>query len=130
MGDAGVASLADALHTNNTLKKLSIHQNDAITEDGLKCFVEAVSRHTGLVRLFIPFHSGVDKEKLKNTISEARKRNGLQPGHCYNELTRIFHWRASYNIIIILPFTKIGVILITQETAYIQYQNALSHWTG
>ena len=79
MGDAGVASLADALRTNKTLEKLSIHQNDAITEDGITCFVEAVSRHTGLVYLFIPFHSGVDREKLRSTIIEARQRNGLPP---------------------------------------------------
>ena len=79
MGDVGVASLADALRTNKTLEKLSIHQNDAITEDGMICFVEAVSRHTGLVELFIPFHSGVDREKLRSTIIEARRRNGLPP---------------------------------------------------
>ncbi len=79
MGDAGVASLADALRTNNTLEDLPIHQNDAITEDGMTCFVEAVSRYTGLVELFIPFHSGGDREKLRNTITEARKRNGLAP---------------------------------------------------
>ena len=80
MGDAGVASLADALRTNKTLKKLFIHQNDAITEDGMTCFVEAVSRHTGLVELFIPFDSGSGvREKLRNAIIEARQRNGLPP---------------------------------------------------
>ena len=31
MTDTGMASLADALHTNNTLERLYIHDNGAIT---------------------------------------------------------------------------------------------------
>ena len=76
MTDTGVASLADALHTNNTLKVLHIDSvSEGITENGLTCFVEAVSRHSGLVLLCIPRYLAVDK--VKKTINEARKRNGL-----------------------------------------------------
>ena len=72
MTDTGVASLADALHTNNTLEALHIHNNEAITENGLTCLVEPVSRHSGLEELI---HLG--PEKVGMTINEARKRNGL-----------------------------------------------------
>ena len=83
MTDTGVASLADALHTNNTLKTLFIYGNGsgAITENGLTCLVEAVSRHSGLKDLCIPRHLQlrVDKVhiKVRKTINEARRRNGL-----------------------------------------------------
>ena len=75
MTDTGVASLADALHTNNTLEVLHIHNNEAITENGLTCLVEPVSRHSGLKVLNIPGWLGVDK--VKKTIDDTRKRNGL-----------------------------------------------------
>ena len=75
MTDTGVASLADALHTNNTLERLYISNNAAITENGLTCLVQAVSRHSGLKTLRIPSHLGVDK--VGTTINEARKRNRL-----------------------------------------------------
>ena len=75
MTDTGVASLADALHTNNTLERLFIHGNEAITENGLRYLVEAVSRHSGLDELVVPYHLGVNK--VSKTINEARKRNGL-----------------------------------------------------
>ena len=75
MTDTGVASLADALHTNNTLEELHIHHNEAITENGLTCLAEALSRHSKLVKLSIPWHFGVDK--VWKIINEARKRNGL-----------------------------------------------------
>ena len=69
MGDAGVASLADALRTNKTLEELFIHQNDAITEDGMICFVEAVSRHPGLGDVRIvpsPNHTSIkDRGRLE-----------------------------------------------------------------
>ena len=73
--DTGVASLADALHTNNILEVLHIDSNEAITENGLTCLVEAVSRHSGMKELYIPKHLGEDK--LSKTINEARRRNGL-----------------------------------------------------
>ena len=72
MTDTGVASLADALHTNNTLEVLHIHNNEAITENGLTCLVEPVSRHSGLEELIY-----LGPEKVGMTINEARKRNGL-----------------------------------------------------
>jgi hypothetical protein len=75
INDTGVASLADALHTNNTLQILHIHGNVAITENGLTWLVEAVSRHSGLKRLYFPKHFEVDK--VRKTINEARSRNGL-----------------------------------------------------
>ena len=75
MTDTGVASLADALHTNNTLKTLYIGGNDAITDNGLTCLVEPLSRHSGMVKLFITDHLGVDK--VRKIINEARARNGL-----------------------------------------------------
>ena len=74
MTDTGVASLADALHTNNTLETLYIGDNAAITENGLTCLVEAISRHSRLKNLCIPKHLGVDK--VRETINEARS-NGL-----------------------------------------------------
>ena len=75
MTDTGVASLADALHTNNTLEALYIGGNDAITENGLTCLVEPLSRHSGMVSLRIPGHLRVDK--VRKIINDARKRNGL-----------------------------------------------------
>ena len=75
MTDTGVASLADALYTNNTLERLYINNNKAITENGLIYLVEAVSRHSGLMELWIPKHLGVDE--ASKTINEAKKRNGL-----------------------------------------------------
>jgi hypothetical protein len=75
MTDTGVASLADALHTNNTLEELYIEGNAAITENGLTCLVEAISRHSGLKEMSIPLHLGVNK--VRKTINEARSRNGL-----------------------------------------------------
>jgi hypothetical protein len=75
MTDAGVASLADALHINNTLEKVIINGNRAITEKGLTCLVEAVSRHSRLKELHIPRLVGVDK--LRKIINEARRSNGL-----------------------------------------------------
>ena len=75
MTDTGVASLADALYTNIALEILFISGNEAITENGLTCSVEAVSRHSGLKTLFIPNHLGADK--VRKTINEARRRNGM-----------------------------------------------------
>ena len=81
MTDTGVASLADALHTNNTLESLHIHSNKAITEIGLTCLVEAVSRHPGLKILGIPGYSGVNK--VRKTINKARRRNRLPDTDVY-----------------------------------------------
>ena len=53
-----MASLADALHTNNTLETLYIRGNEAITENGLTCLIEAVSSRSGLKTLWIPDHLG------------------------------------------------------------------------
>ena len=76
MTDTEVASLAHSLLTNNTLEVLSIHGNSGITENGLTCLTNALSRNSVLVTLDIPYHLGVDK--VNKTINEARKRNGLQ----------------------------------------------------
>ena len=75
MTDTGVSSLASALNTNTTLERLAISDNDAITENGLTCLVEVLSRSSGLVKLWIPSRLGVDK--VRETINEARKRSGL-----------------------------------------------------
>ena len=76
MTDTGVDSLADALHTNNTLETLYIYGNDALTENGLICLVDALrfSRNSRLVKLWLPKHLMSIVEK---TISETRKRSGL-----------------------------------------------------
>ena len=76
MTDTGVASLADALHTNNTLETLYIGGNDAITENGLTCLVEPLSRNSAMVKLLIPYPLGV-QDKVRKIINKARKRNGL-----------------------------------------------------
>jgi hypothetical protein len=75
MTDTGVASLADTLHTNNTLEALHMDGNRAITENGLTCLIEAVSRHSGLNDLWIPWHLGEDN--VRKIINEARRRNGM-----------------------------------------------------
>ena len=75
MTDTGVASLASALSTNDTLETLVIVGNDAITENGLTCLVKVLSRSLGLVELGIPNQLGVDK--VSKTINEARQRRGL-----------------------------------------------------
>ena len=77
MTDIGVASLADALHTNNTLERLHIRGSRALTENGLTCLVEALSRNSGLVDLWLPKHLRSSLDKVKKTINEARKRSGL-----------------------------------------------------
>ena len=75
MTDTGVASLASGLNTNNTLEILIINANGAITENGLTCLVEVLSRSSRLVTLWIPSHLRVDK--VSKTINEARQRSGL-----------------------------------------------------
>ena len=77
MTDTGVASLADALHTNNTLETLHIYGNDALTENGLTCLVEALSRNSGLVTLVLPRHMKSSVDQMKKTMNETRKRSGL-----------------------------------------------------
>ena len=72
MTDTGVASVADALQTNTTLEILNFTSNAAVTENGLACLAEALSRHSGLVKLWLPSHL-----KGKKIINETRKRNGL-----------------------------------------------------
>ncbi len=73
--DTGVASLADALNVNSTLKTLHIEDNLAITENGLACLVEAVSRRVGLEILALPNHLPVDR--VISNINDARAKNGL-----------------------------------------------------
>ena len=75
MTDTEVASLASALNTNNTLETLYIYRNNAITENGLTCLVEVLSKSSGLVLLVIPIRFVVDK--VSKTINEARQRSGL-----------------------------------------------------
>ena len=77
MTDTGVASLADALHTNNTLERLDIKGNNALTENGLACLVEVLSRNSGLVTLWLPRHLRSSVDKVQKTINEERKRSGL-----------------------------------------------------
>ncbi|MCG8621315.1 MAG: hypothetical protein MJE68_04825 [Proteobacteria bacterium] len=77
MTDFGVTLLADALYTNNTLKILDIGRNKTITENGLTCLFEAVSRHSGLEGIHMSNHFGVDESKVKKTINKTRKKNGL-----------------------------------------------------
>ena len=77
MTDIGVALLADALHTNKTLETLRINGNDALTENGLTCLVEVLSRNSGLVELVLPRHLRSSVDEMKKTINEARKRSGL-----------------------------------------------------
>ena len=75
MTDIGVASLASALDTNNTLKLLYIDRNDEISENGLRILVEVLCRSSQLVYLVIPSRLGVDK--VRKTINEARRRSRL-----------------------------------------------------
>ena len=81
MTDTGVASLADALHTNNTLEELFIDDNEAITENGLTCLVEAVCKHSGMKTLRIPDRFQFVVFEMRKTINEARRRNGLPHIH-------------------------------------------------
>ena len=75
MTDAGVPSLAEALNINTTLETLYINGNDAITDNGLTCLVEVLSRSSRLVKLWIPRH--LKEDEVSKTINEARKRSGL-----------------------------------------------------
>ena len=70
--DTGVVSLADALLTNTTLEILNFTSNATVTENGLACLAEALSRQSGLAKLWLPSHL-----KGKRIINETRKRNGL-----------------------------------------------------
>ena len=83
MTDRGVASLASALNTNNTLETLHIYGNKTITQNGLTCLVEVLSRRSGLVYLWIPRRLGVDK--INKSINEARQRSGLAAIRVYGK---------------------------------------------
>ena len=75
MSDSGIASLADALSINNTLERLYIDDNGEITDKGLTCLIEVLSRSSGLVKLWISECFVTDK--VSKTINEARHGNGL-----------------------------------------------------
>ena len=90
MTDTGVASLASALNINTTLKTLDIYYNDAITENGLTCLVEDLSKSSGLVTLFIPSRLGEDK--VSKTINKARQRSGLAAIEVYCKYTLICNY--------------------------------------
>ena len=75
LSDTGIASLADVLYVNNTLETLLIDGHRALTENELKCLIEAVSSNSGVVKLYIPDHSRVAEVRKK--VNEARKKNGL-----------------------------------------------------
>ena len=72
MTDAGMTSLADALQSNTTLEVLNCTSNEAVTGNGLVSLAEALSRQSGLAKLWLPSH--LEGKKL---INEARKRSGL-----------------------------------------------------
>ena len=76
MTDAGVPSLAEAMKINTTLEKLDIVGDDAITDNGLTCLVEVLSRSSRLVKVEIPRH--LQGDEVSKTINEARKRSGLE----------------------------------------------------
>ena len=76
MTDAGVPSLAEAMNINTALETLYIHGNDAITNNGLTCLVEVLSRSSRLVELVIPKRLKVDE--VRKTINKARERSGLE----------------------------------------------------
>ena len=76
MTDAGVPSLAEAMNINTTLKGIYINGNDAITDNGLTCLVEVLSRSSRLVLLWIPRHLKVNE--VRKTINEARRTSGLE----------------------------------------------------
>ena len=75
MTDTGIASLAECLKTNNTLEELDISGNEEVTEEGLKCLVQALSGSSGIVELVMPIRLRVDE--VKKTINDARRRSGL-----------------------------------------------------
>ena len=78
MTDAGVPSLAEAMNINTTLEELDINENDAITDNGLTCLVEVLSRSSRLVQLEIPTGSLLKVVEVSKTINEARKGSGLE----------------------------------------------------
>ena len=77
--------MADALHTNNTLETLDIYGNNTLTENGLTCLAEALSRNSGLVKLELPSHLRSSVDKVEKTINEARKRSGLTAIEVYGK---------------------------------------------
>ena len=76
MTDPGVPSLAEAMNINTTLKRLYINGNNAITDNGLTCLVEVLSRSSRLVQLMIPGY--LKMGEVSKTINEMRRRNGLE----------------------------------------------------
>ena len=128
MTDAGVPSLAEAMNINTTLETLYIYGNDKITNNGLICLVDVLSRSSRLVELRIPYHFNVDR--VMRTINEARERNGLEailvqgkcahytldPYHCNCTHARYLHPHIRgidtcvtqiCNDVITLPFTLV-----------------------
>ena len=75
MTDTGIASLADALKSNNTLETLDIYGNNEITDKGLTCLTEVLSSSSALVQLWIPRHFAVNE--VRKTINKTRQRSGL-----------------------------------------------------
>ena len=99
MTDTGVASLADALHTNNTLEMLYIHDNAAITNNGLTDLIEPLSRNSGLVKLVLPLYLMPSMDEVEKTINESRKRSGLAAIELqgkYYEKCDCFHWKKKW----------------------------------
>ena len=93
MTDAGVPSLAEAMNINTTLERLYIDGDDAITDNGLTCLVEVLSRSSRLVELWIPIHLKVNE--VRKTINKARKRSGLEAivVNCKYACIRLLPWQ-------------------------------------
>ena len=83
MTDTGIASLADALKSNDTLERLFIYDNNKITDKGLTCLTEVLSSSSALVQLMIPKHLAV--YEVRKTINEARQRSGLADIRVYSK---------------------------------------------
>ena len=65
MIDTEMTSLADALQSN-TLEILNCTSNEAVTENGLVCLAEALSRQSGLAKCtWLPSHLEGKKSSMK-----------------------------------------------------------------
>ena len=100
MTDAGVPSLAKAMNINTTLERLSIYGNDTITDNGLTCLMEVLSRCSRLVALGISSHLKVDE--VRKTINEARERSGLEAVEVWSKCCNCAHMNTTCVIIFTL----------------------------
>ena len=79
--DEGAASLASALHVNNSLKTLHMSgDKGTLTEDGLSAITQSLTYKSEFVKLVISSQFGSTTAfRLESEVNKARMKYGLSP---------------------------------------------------